>query len=179
MVLCNGSPKTGTHLLVKAVRLFGGGAQLSNHNHNPDLSCRHIHIIRNPRNALISYLRMNKIELLRSNIIKEMPRFIAEYSEYIQLLDRKDVLTITFENLLTDESELDKISAFVGLPLIDNHFRKLWGQTATFTGKLSNWREHWDHSKVARKWESFGGLALESALGYAPDTDPIQTRAAA
>ena len=178
MILCNGSPKTGTHLLVKAVRLFGGDAQLSNHNHNPNLSEPHIHIIRNPRNALISYLRMSKIELLRSNIIKEMPRFIAEYSEYIKLLDRKDVLTVTFENLLTDESELEKISAFIDLPLIDNHFRKLWGQTMTFTGELSNWRDHWAHTKIDRKWQEYGGLALESALGYAPDTDTIKIRSA-
>jgi len=176
MIDCNGSPKTGTHLLVKAVRLFGSTAIMASHNHDPDLSGSHIHIIRNPRNALISYLRMQQVDLLRTNIIKEMPRFIAEYSEYVNLLSRDDVLTIRFESLLTEESELLKISKFIGLPLINNHFRKLWGQTNTFTGKLSNWREYWSHSKVQRKWSELGGLALESALGYAPDTDKIEVR---
>ena len=175
MIHCNGSPKTGTHLLVKAVRMFGGDAMLASHNHNPKLSSAHIHIIRNPRNALISYLRMQKIDLLRVNIIKEMTRFITEYSEYINLLNRDDVLTVTFENLLTDESELLKISKFIGLPLIDNHFRKLWGQTNTFTGELSNWREHWGN-KVAKAWHELGGTLLETQLGYAPDTDKDKVR---
>lgn len=177
MIICNGSPKTGTHLLVKAARLFGGNAMLSSHNHDPKLTVPHIHIIRNPRNALISYLRMNKSELTRSNIITEMPSFIAEYSEYIGLLNLNDVLTVTFEDLLTDESELLRISKFIGLPLIEGHFRKLWGQTATFTGDLSNWRNHW-HTKAARKWVEYGGDTLEAALGYSPDTDSPKIRPA-
>ena len=173
---CNGSPKTGTHLLQKAVKLFGGYATFATHNHNPSLASRHIHIIRNPRDALISYLRMNNVELLRSNIIKEMPRFIEEYSEYIPLLSRSDVLTVTFENLLTDESEIGKISQFLNLPLTDDHFRKLWGETYTFTGRLSDWKSHFTHPKTTRKWKEFGGLDLEKELGYDCETDKRRVR---
>jgi len=174
MIHCNGSPKTGTHLLVKSVRMFN--SVLVSHNHNPKLSSdKHIHIKRNPRNALISYLRMDKVELTPNNIINRMKTFIDEYSKYIHLLDDKAILNVSFEDLLTDENELKRIAEYIDLPLVDNHFKLLWGNTMTFTGSLSNWRDYWCND-IVDSWFIFGGVELERALGYNPDTDKIKVR---
>lgn len=174
MIHCNGSPKTGTHLLVKSVRMFN--CVIASHNHNPELSpTKHIHIRRNPRNAIISYLRMDKTELTSKNIISKMKLFIDEYSQYVHLLSDKNILNVSFEDLLTDENELKRIADFIGFPLVDNHFKMLWGNTATFTGSLSNWRDYWCRD-IIKAWSELGGVELENSLGYNPDTDKIKVR---
>lgn len=172
MILCNGSPKTGTHLLLKAARMFGGRCVLSVHRHDiaiDSIEHQHIHIIRCPRNALISYLRMQNIEPLRSNIIKEIPRFIEEYSSYLHYLDDQNTLNIRFESLLNNPSELDRIAGFLGKPLVLNHFDRIKGGTATYNETPSEYKEFWLNSTIARKWTEFGGDVLESKLGYTYD----------
>ena len=172
MVFCNGSPKTGTHLLLKVVRMFGGRCVLAVHRHDvaiDSIEHQHIHIIRCPRNALISYLRMQNIEPLRSNIIKEMPRFIEEYQDYLHYLDDDNTLNVRFESLLSDPNELDKIAVFLNKPLVEDHFNNMVGGTATYNETSSNYKEFWLHSKISRKWIEFGGGMLEGKLGYTYD----------
>ena len=172
MILCNGSPKTGTHLLLKAVRMLGGRCVLAVHRHDVDIDSdehQHIHITRCPRNALISYLRMQNIEPLRSNIIKEIPRFIGEYDSYLHYLDDKNTLNIRFESLLNDANELDRIAVFLDKQLAVNHFDNLKGGTATYNETPSEYKEFWLDGEIAIKWSEFGGDLLESKLGYTYD----------
>lgn len=171
MIICNGSPKTGTHFSLKAVRMFGGRCILAVHRHDVAVDSsnhKHIHIIRCPRNALVSYLRMQKIEPLRSNIIKEIPRFIEEYTGYLHYLDDDNTLNIRFESLLNNPEELNKIAVFLDKPLAHDHFNRMKGGTATYNETPSDYKEFW-HSKIARKWAEFGGDVLESKLGYTYD----------
>ena len=59
-VVCNGFPKTGTHALQRAVRLLG--CKDTRQGHFPFhvvhvAQGQHIHICRDPRNALVSWVR--------------------------------------------------------------------------------------------------------------------------
>jgi len=169
MIVCNGAPKTGTHLLLKTVYLFGGLGYTAKHEHKPfveSFNCKHIHIRRNPRNVLISYIRhFDNADLSKRNIIKHMPIVIEEMKPYIPWIKDKNTLNVTFEDLLTDEKELSRIADYLGFDLAYDHFKKIWGNTSTFTGNLSNWRDWWDE-EIDKEWDKNGGRALEAMLGY-------------
>lgn len=95
-----------------------------------------------------------------------MPRIIGENLEYVPWLsDDFLVHNVRFEDLIKDPSAIEGISEFIGLPLAENHFDNIWGDTYTFTGKLSDWQEYWNDA-VESAWISHGGLELEKALGY-------------
>jgi hypothetical protein len=175
MILCNGTPKAGTHLLKRAVLRFDRYFEKAQHAHVSYSQAaligkdrKHIHIVRNPRNVLISWLRFNGIPLTRENIIEEMPKTIKRVRAFLPWLEDPNTLTVKFELLLADPAELQKIADYLGEPLSKDHFKKLWGRTQTFTEDLSNWRDHWRPSH-AKKWEEAGGLALEKKLGYNMD----------
>lgn len=192
MILCNGQPKTGTHLLVKTVRLFEGCKTKAIHSHyNADRvipddlrkRVKHIEIIRNPRNVLMSWARFTDGFWKRENIFKYIPNILDNYHKHLIYIEDPDVLTVKFEKLLTDPTELDKIAEFIDRPLIEDHFKKLWGDTYTFTGtkekpvNLSNWKDYWpkpieqDYEGWDSRWDKYGGYDLEERLGY----DPYET----
>ena len=171
MIICNGSPKTGTHLLLKAIHMFGGRCILAVHRHIESVDSiehQHIHIIRCPRNAFISYIRMSKIEPTQANIIREMPRFIKEYSQYLHYLDDKNTLNIRFESLLSDPNELNRIAILLDKPLVENHFDRIIGGTSTYNETPSCYKEMFN-DKIMYAWGFFCGDVLESALGYSYD----------
>lgn len=176
MITINGSPKTGTHLLQKAVVLFGVDYLLTKYTHSLDekeIEGKHLHIIRNPRNVLISWMRFNKNNFNEKDIINTIPSIIKEMKEYTKWLDDKNVFNTKFEILLTDPNELIKIGKFLGEKPIDNHFKLIWGGTKTFTNSLSNWREYWSDS-IGIAWEKSGGLELENVLGYNIDDNYVR-----
>ena len=168
-VVCSGAPKSGTHLLLKAVGLFGGHLDQPEHLHEPywhkSARKRYINIKRNPRNTLISWVRYNRLPLDEESIFSQVAIVVAEGFTYIPWLSDRDTLTVEFENLNSDPQELAKIAEFIGKPLVKDHYPKLWGSTKTFTGKLSNWREHWTPALEA-EWVRCHGIELEQALGY-------------
>ncbi len=169
MVVCSGAPKSGTHLLLKAVSLFGGHINQPEHAHEPywhkNPRKKYINIKRNPRNVLMSWLRFNVMPLNEKTFIKELPAVVAEGFTYVPWLADTDTLTVSFESLVADPAELGKISEFISKPLISGHFDKLWGRTKTFTGQLSDWRDHWTPA-VQAEWERCRGIELEKALDY-------------
>lgn len=169
MIYCNGSPKNGTHLLLNSVRLFGGVCFTAQHKHEPNLILskddKHIHIVRNPRNALISYMRMNNIDLSVKNISNEIPRLIEEQSSYLHYLRDTKTLNIKFENLVSSDKELNRMAKYLDMRLIDDHFDKSKKGVATWTGRLSNWVEVWE-GKINSAWIVNGGLELEQKMGY-------------
>ncbi len=181
MININGSPKTGTHLLLRAVVLFEGEGLTAKHEHldsTNTITGAHLHIKRNPRNALISYIRhLGDGDLSTDGIIRAMPALVEEMKLYLPWTTNPDVLNVSFESLLTDPAELERIATYLSMPCIDDHFLKLWGNTPTFSGKLSNWRDYWNDD-VAAAWIAADGAILEQLLGYSPDTDTVQIRKA-
>ena len=172
-IVCTGASKSGTHLLLKAVRLFYGNIGLPFHSHVPhahkESDKKYINIIRNPRNTLISWVRFNRLPIDEKHLIQEIPDIIAEGAEYLGWLADDDALNVRFEELNTTPSELDKIAEFIDMPLVDKHYSKLWGGTKTFTGKLSHWPPFWT-PEVAKCWTEHGGDNLERQLGYGDNT---------
>lgn len=168
-VVCTGAPKSGTHLLLKAVRLFYSNIGLPFHEHVPHESRKvgekYINIIRNPRNTLISWLRFSRLPVDEKHLIEEMPAIIKEGAGYLGWLEDDDCLNVRFEALNTDPRELDKIAAYIDKPLIKDHYSKLWGGTKTFTGRLSHWPPYWT-PRAKAEWKRLGGINLEARLGY-------------
>jgi hypothetical protein len=177
MILSNGTPKAGTHLPLIAVRLFDGMNTAGVHNHlrcGEDLSkySHHIHIIRNPRNILFSWMKFTKVELTRENIINEIPVTLQRIKDFEGYLTDPNTLTVRFELMLTDPQELQKIADYLELPLIDDHFKKIWGRGPTFmTDKVQNkhtdWRDYWNDTYEG-VWSFHGGYEVENALNYNP-----------
>lgn len=169
-IVCTGAPKSGTHLLLKAVRLFYNNIGLPFHEHVPHgnrkADAKYINIVRNPRNTLVSWLRYNRLPVDEKHLIQEMPAVIKEGAGYIGWLEDVDCLNVRFELMNTDPKEVAKIAAYIDKPLIENHYSKMWGGTKTFTGRLSHWPHYWTQA-VNDRWVELGGINLENRLGYA------------
>ena len=73
MIICNGFPKCGVHALSKACGLLSLPSQLGHftweERDKAFAGDKHVLIIRDPRNALISRLRMDGQQLTSGNII--------------------------------------------------------------------------------------------------------------
>jgi len=170
MLYCTGAPKTGTHLLLKALHLFGEGGQDAIHSHKDhnfywSAEDKRVHIIRNPRNTLISWVRYMKLERNDRTIIKSMDFMIRRMLGHVGWLNEPHCLTVRFEELLSDPKVLESISQYLNMPLTENHFESLWGDTVTFTGDLTNWEDWWTE-EVDKAWIDKGGVELELKMGY-------------
>ena len=171
--LPNGTQKSGTHALRVALQTFDGLVdKVDRVEHLPEIPDNlkdrlHIHIIRNPRNIMFSYLRWTNLVLNRDNILAEIPRTIARCNDFVHYLKDPDLLTVRFELLLSDPTEIQRIADYIGKPLVDGHFKSIWRKTNTFTGRLSNWRDYWT-PEINKIWRDCGGLNLEDALEYNP-----------
>ncbi len=170
MLFCTGSPKTGTHLLLKAVHLFGEECDEAVHSHKDhnvrwSAEDKRVHIIRNPRDVVISWVRYQHLPRNDRTIIKSMSFMIKCMLGHVGWLNEPHCLTVRFEELLKDQKVLESIGSYLNLPLAEDHFESLWGGTSTFTGDLTNWKEFWN-DKIDSEWKSRGGVELENKLGY-------------
>ena len=163
IVYANGSRKTGTHLLHRCLSLFDG--VLAVHQHIPFgavVTHSHVHIVRNPRNVLLSWSREKNIALSSC-----MDDVVASMTAFEGWLTDPDVHTVRFEELLTDEAIIAGIGVFIGKAVAVDHNKRMWGGTKTFTGDLSDWTSVWT-SQLDSAWGAYGGHVLESNYGYDP-----------
>jgi|TARA_R110000744_G_scaffold47410_4_gene104400 hypothetical protein len=170
MLYCTGAPKTGTHLLLKALHLFGGAGLAAIHSHKDHnfrwrVEDKRVHIIRNPRNVVISWVRYQKLPRNNQTIIGSMDYIIKRVNGHFGWLKEETVLTVRFEELLTDPSVIKKIGIHIGMAPVDNHFESLWGNTLTFTDDLTNWKDFWN-DEVNAAWKAKGGIEIENKLNY-------------
>lgn len=173
MIICNGSPKTGTHLLLKTVFMFGDEFKLALHRHTPfenyETDKKYINIFRSPRNVIGSWLKFTGQEVTEDNYIKEiLPRTFEmwQYTEWWKCKD-KNVMNVKYEELLTDTKVLNDIAKFLNKPKKQDHFKNIWGGTPTYTGSPFLWRDIWT-DRLENVWKANSGIELENALGYDP-----------
>lgn len=170
MLYCTGAPKSGTHLLLKAMHLFGGYGLTAIHSHKDhnypwDIEASRIQIIRNPRNVLISWVRFVKLPRNNETIIGSMNYIIKRMEGHFGCIADDRCLTVRFEELLNDPDILEDIGEHLDMPLIDNHFELLWGDTRTFTDDLTDWPNFWN-DEVDAAWIKHGGVELENKMNY-------------
>ncbi len=197
IILSNGAPKTGTHALVKAIELLGiprddssfrtqrTGEDLAEgemreglwtglghfyYRDRPKVD-KIVHIVRDPRNVMISWLRWVKTSV-HTGLIAAAIR--GEYAsgglkqvmeEFFGYLDDPDVLTVQFEDLISDEATIRSIATYLGMPYIDGAFEGIWGGTKTFSDTLSEWEKDWSPI-LDDVWAEQDGPAIEKRLGY-------------
>jgi len=170
MLYCTGAPKSGTHLLLKALRLFGDDCLQAIHSHKDhnfpwDAVDRRVHIIRNPRNVLISWARYQHLPRNDETIIGSMDYTIQRMRGHFGWIAEEHCLTVRFEELLTDPGVIKKIGEYLDKPLIKGHFEALWGGTSTFTNDLTDWRDFWTVD-VKKAWVAKGGVEIENKMCY-------------
>ncbi len=191
MILCNGIPKSGTHYLALCLELMGfpkiyepqpGSYCLMDHWTTADKLPPHDHhilIIRHPRNTLVSMVRWQGRRTLPGVFIAAMRAYgqgivesalpVGEFIDgYLGWLERpKECTVVRYEDMLSDGGKtIAEIAALTG-GVVDGVYEAAPDiQTATWTGKPSNWEDYWT-SEIDAAWSECGGPEAEKALGYA------------
>ncbi len=184
VVICNGNPKAGLHALLRTVELLGipldvTGQGKTGHcigGHwplsNPPLVGKHIHIIRNPRNMLVSWTRFTRGDFAPGFLISAFKSYYLkkpiyeEFMDYVPYLRRKGILTVRFEGLAEGDGDTaESIAAFIGTPMLPGVIERRLGGTITWTGKLSIWEDYWSDA-IEEAWVEARGLEIEKAFGY-------------
>lgn len=171
-VIINGFPKHGNHPLAKGCQLLGVPCQV---NHIPFGRMvegnKHVFIKRDPRNALIAWLRMNGLPQTSGMFITAFRKFqtaslCEEMMEYEGWLTDCDTLVISYEDLIASDATLRRVSDYIGTPYIEGAFEHLPGLTRTWTGpNHSDYRTLWS-PEIETVWIAEGGPELLMKWGY-------------
>lgn len=167
MIVCNGIPKSGTHLLVSyceglgmylypdTVKGYGSEIEGLPHKPLPHSAChahipakharriphRVVTIFRHPRDVLMSYCRAFEVSALEAlaSYLSGRP-FVELYEAFLPW--RQHGVTVYFEQLAKT------------------------CRSSTYSGRRSYWQDQWT-DEIEQAWRSAGGPRLEQALGYA------------
>jgi len=198
MIICNGIQKHGTHALLKAVELLGvpvryndyPGAELWHLKYGdlpireretgqsmkgdlPDYA-KHIFIVRNPKDAFISWMRDRTHAISTGMLMSKLRTFedctYVEHCEpYLAWLNHPGTLVVRYEELISDGgASIKKIADYLDVPFLEDAFPNLPGHTLTWTNEHSDYKtlSAWT-SMVDQVWAEIGGNELSGRLGYA------------
>lgn len=177
-LLLNGAPKMGNHALWKAACLLGLESSGVNHIPYQELNgaetseqellatCdMHVFIRRDPRNALMSWVRFQKLPVTVSTMVSAMSDYILQLDPFEPWLQREGVVQVRFEELVSSPQAMQDLATAVGVPYPEEAWESLPNHTKTWTGKLSDYREVWTPAlEVA--WQARGGNELLTRWGY-------------
>lgn len=177
-IMCVGIPKSGTNLLEKAIR--GLGCDAGHHVHTSDwrLAERRkvAYIYRNPRDVLVSaarYCGEQRRGGIEGDVLLKtfwdffncgLPWVYRSYGGWM----RSCAHVVRFEELAglrgveRQGVVVDGMAEWLG---VGKRRLDLVGGTATWTGRLSDWREVWTEG-VDRVWVEEGMVEIERGLGY-------------
>lgn len=182
-ILINGIPKHGTHALLKAVELLGVPVKYGNHpgaelvhmiNEGEPVESKHIFIVRHPKNAFISWMRHYNLPLTSGMLQSRLQNMQEPEGNYLDFCQKfldwmvcPDTLVIKFEDLISDQATITKITKYLDVPDQPDVIQNLPGHTLTWTGQLSNHEtlDAWDDG-VETVWKNIGGEYLMETLGY-------------
>ena len=167
MITCNGAMKTGTHLLLSAVSLFGVKTRHAHDEHGVTVAGPHLHVIRHPKNVLVSWCRYVYQNDSEQILIDNMFRAIRPVMAFAPWLDEEGVLTVRYEYLLEDPNSIEIMGRFLGLEPVEDHHKRIHGTGPTYTGNPCHWQDHWT-PRLQQAWEDADGREAEIAYGYLP-----------
>lgn len=179
----HGFPKTGTHALVKACQAVAGlpcdALHLPFAEGLPVGTTHDIFIVRDPRNILVSTLRMRHLQvspgaiatLFRRYQTTSLRRELALYEPWLgsaglvvrheRLCDRTDVAV--------RRAEVQRIADYLGAGTavfsVDAAAEQLLGWTLTWNATPSDFRPYWNE-QLAHIWRHEGGDDLLARWGY-------------
>lgn len=173
-ILVNCFPKCGMHATAKACELLGINVKKKDHlarrDEIPSSITHHIFVRRDPRNALISWLRFQGKPVTTGTFIaglsehslgKSLPEAMGEFTHWLRDAD----FIVKFESLVESDAEMRVLASFLGVPYLDDAFPNLPNHTVTWTGRLSDYHEIWNNH-IEEAWQKIGGPRLLAEWGY-------------
>ena len=179
-VCVNGCPKSGTHALLKACELLGMFVGDVSHipfgQPLPTGTTKHCFIIRDPRNVMISWMRMNGMTVTDGTFMAlaqqpEGTQSLLQVAEsYAGWINDPNTFCVKFEDLIASAAPMQNLATYLGVPYLDTAFPNLPGYTVTWTGDgatpaYSDYTTIWTPALQAY-WAANGGPALLAAFGY-------------
>lgn len=169
-----GIPKSGTNALVKVVRELGANPSEHMHTANYHLADTNkvAYIYRNPRNVLISALRYRNNQrrgwddtITEAKLVDCFFDFFNAslpwvYRGYRKWMDSQ-AHVVRFEDMVSGKA-IPALAEFLGVPYREFQIE---GGTYTWTGRLSDWREHWTDG-MDKVWHEEGMGEVERGLWY-------------
>ena len=171
MIITSGHPKAGCHALVKACQLLGQNCSVEHIQFAQRRPMqRHVYIKRNPRDILVSWVRFIGQPVTQGTLLCAIDRFEAgPFADSLKAhegwLDHPETHVVAFEHLVRDDLALREIAKYLEVPFLEDAFRALPGGTWSWTGRLSNWRDHWS-DVVQGAWLKAGLDVTERKWGY-------------
>jgi hypothetical protein len=172
-ILVNACPKHGTHALQKAVELLGQHVGDVHHigfgESLPDGISKHLYIYRDPRNAILSWMRWDGKSITDGSFMAALrgDRYIPTTRKFVGWMRAPQVHQVRYEDLVADDHALRRIADFLGVPYLESAFPNLPGLTRTWNVEHSDFRKIWTPA-VAACWSEVGGDELVEAYGYVP-----------
>lgn len=170
--IASGHPKSGCHMLVKAMHLLGWPCYVRHLEYDASLTGRHVFIKRDPRNVVVSWVRHFKQPVTDGTLVASMRNVANTWrplndslAAYEGWLTHPGTLVVRFEDLSTNPETLNLIADYMGSEVPEDAWGNLPGGTATWTGALSDWRAVWT-DRVDKHWHDIGGPALLKTWGY-------------
>lgn len=178
-LLVIGIPKSGNNVTERACKLLGLSPAGHTHTANYHLADTNkvVYVYRNPRNVLISALKYRNHQrrgaedtITQDKLIDVFYDFFnnslpSVYTGYMPWMSSKACI-VRFEDLLSSKNEMDRIADYMGVQRTsDDAFKRLYGESPTWSGKLSEWKDHWGDS-IDNIWNMEGMPEIEKSLGY-------------
>lgn len=178
-LLVVGIPKSGNNLAERACRILGLYPSGHRHTSNYHLAETNkvVYVYRNPRNVLVSALRYRNHQrrgeedtITQAKLIDVFYDFFnnnlsSVYQSYSPWMGSSACI-VKFEDLLKSKDEMNKIAKYMNVqPCNDDRFRLLYGESPTWSGKLSDWKSVWG-DEIDKVWKYEGMLEVEKELGY-------------
>jgi hypothetical protein len=176
-----GFPKHGSHALVKALQLLGVNCEVNHAEYSeaPADDRPRVLIKRDPRDAVVSWLRFNGVPVTQGAFICALSDMDGHrYDRYkgVSLVDAmaryegwlfdRATTVVRFERLVDSESALIGLADALGVPYLSDAWEAHQVRnTVSWTGELSDYRTIWT-PEVRDAWRQAGGNELLARWGY-------------
>jgi len=165
VITVTGHPKSGTNALALAVELLG----LPVHRQHIEYGVRKadIAVIRNPKDMLVSWVRMCKKPVTEGTLIAAMRSFDGRpYKESLAAYIGWRPIAVRYESLIASDAEMRNIANRFGVKYIKNAWEDLLrSDTPTKNSTQSYWRDY-ETPLLVEAWGDLVGGNTLAEWGY-------------